>query len=265
MTEPSRIEAEAERQRQLIDSLFALRADAAALATRESGARAMRGLQAYRINGGASAERALAAALPTVRMLLGEEDFEHLAREFWRAAPPLRGDLAEWGADLPAWVAAHEQLRPWPYLADCARLDLAVHQCERAADAALDAASLARLGDTDPSRLVMGLMPGLAVIESRWPVVSIHRTHHDEAHASFDAAKEAIDQARGESAIVSRSGWKGIVTPVDAATAQWTRQLLEGCDLATAIAQAGAAVDFTAWLTQAIQSNWLKEVRVIAD
>jgi hypothetical protein len=265
MTSRPDLIAEGERQRRLIEGLLAPRADAGALPTRETGARALRGLQAYRVNANASAERALAAALPTVQMLVGQQDFERLAQEFWRAAPPVRGDLAEWGADFAAWVAGHDQLQAWPYLADCARLDWAMHVCERAPDDSLDGESLARLGDTDPSRLEARFMRGLAVIESRWPVAAIHRAHHDEANASFDAVKEAIEQERGEAAIVSRRGWRAIVTPVDAVTAQWTRQLLEGCDLATAIAQAGDAFDFTAWLTNAIQLNWVKEIRVNAD
>jgi putative DNA-binding protein len=256
---------EAERQRRLIDGLLAARADESKLPTRETGARALRGLQAYRVNANASAERALGAAFPTVRMLIGQEDFEHLAPEFWRADPPVKGDLAEWGAGFAAWVAAHEQLRDWPYLGDCARLDWALHVCERSQDHVLDGGSLARLGDTDPSRLAVVFAPGVAIIESRWPIGGIHRAHRDEANTSFDAVREAIAQERGEAVIVSRRGWKSVATVVDAATAHWTRQLLEGCDLATAIDHAGESFDFTAWLTNALQSNWVKEIRVTAD
>ena len=117
--------SEAERQRRLMSQLLAARADATGLPTRESGARALRGLQAYRANADASAARALGTAFPTVHALVGDEDFEHLAREFWRAAPPQRGDLGEWGADFAAWLSEHPQLADWPYLGDCARLDWA--------------------------------------------------------------------------------------------------------------------------------------------
>ena len=140
-----------------------------------------------------------------------------------------------------------------------------MHACERAPDHVLDHESIARLADTDPSRLVVMFAPGFAVIESRWPIGGIHRAHHDEANASFDAVRKAIEQERGESAVVSRRGWKAIVTVVDTITAQWTRHLVEGWDLATGIAQAGEGFDFTAWLTNALQSNWVKEIRVLAD
>ncbi|MBL0094465.1 MAG: putative DNA-binding domain-containing protein [Piscinibacter sp.] len=100
-------EAEARRQRQLLAAL-SLRGEPPAL--RERGARAERGLAAYRANASALAERALAAACPTLQAMLGEADFAALARAFWRDHPPQRGDLGEWGASCragsprrPAW------------------------------------------------------------------------------------------------------------------------------------------------------------------
>lgn len=257
-------DVEARRQAALMTGILSRDADASTLATREAGARALRGLQAYRVNAQASAERALGAAFPTVRQLIGEEGFDRFAQLHWCDEPPVRGDLAEWGAALPAWLSAQESLREWPYLGDCAKLDWALHRCERAADANFDTGSAARLGDTDPSRLAVVFMPGLAVIESRWPIATIHRAHHDAA-ASFDEVREAIAREQPESVIVSRRGWKAVHATVDDATAQWTCQLLEGSDLATALSQAGERFDFTAWLTLAITSNWLKEFSVLSD
>jgi hypothetical protein len=259
---------EAERQRCLIESLFAALADASSAGVRETGPRALRGLRAYRANAEASSARALAAAFPTVQMLLGDEDFDHLAHEFWRADPPLRGDLGEWGDALPKWIAGHRGLAAWPYLADCARLDWALHRCERAQDAVLDADSIARLGDTDPSQLVIELAPGLALVESAWPIAAIREAHaaytsRDE-HA-FDAVRDAIAQQRGECAWVSREGFKGVACAVDPVTARWIRSVLRGDDLAHALDDAGAGFDFTAWLTGALQSNWVKGIHVLTD
>ena len=110
-------EAEARRQRQLLAAL-SLRGEPPAL--RERGARAERGLAAYRANASALAERALAAACPTLQAMLGEADFAALARAFWRDHPPQRGDLGEWGGELPGWIAAQAGLAEWPWLADSA-------------------------------------------------------------------------------------------------------------------------------------------------
>jgi hypothetical protein len=255
---------EAQRQRRLLDCLLAAKADATALPTREVGARALRGLQAYRANADASAERALATAFPTVQMLLGDADFRALAREFWHDRPPERGDLGEWGDALPDWISSHAQLAAWPYLADAARLDGALHRCERAADDTPDHASLTRLADTDPSALVIDWMPGVALVESQWPIGLIHRAHHEDG-SLFDALPEAIEARRGEAVIVSRRGWKAVPSTVDEATAAWTRALLAGQDLGSALAGAHEGFDFSAWLATALQSNWLKGIRRLGD
>ena len=105
--------AEAQRQRQLVALLLAERADTATLATRESASRALRGLQAYRANADASAARALGTAFPTVQALVGDEDFAHLAHEFWRFDPPTRGDLGDWG-DAFALAPRSGSRSTWP-------------------------------------------------------------------------------------------------------------------------------------------------------
>lgn len=257
-------EREAQRQRALLSAF----AGAPIAGLREHGARAARGLEAYRANAEAIAERALAAAFPTVQAMLGAEDFGQLAREFWRAQPPSRGDLGEWGDRLAAWLQTHAQLAAWPYLPDCARLDCALHRCERAADASLDAASLALLESTDPAALRLELMPGVALIRSAWPVASIHAAHQVdgvEAEHAFADVRAAIAAARAEDALVAREGWRAVVHRLGDADARWTQSVLDGRDLARALDDAGAAFDFAAWLQTALRHAWLKGVSVRAD
>jgi hypothetical protein len=256
---------EAERQQRLMAQLLAPRADSAPLAIRESGARALRGLQAYRANADASAARALGSAFPTVRTMVGDEDFEQLAREFWRAAPPERGDLGEWGAGFAAWLAEHPQLGDWPYLGDSARLDWAMHGCERALDNTFDAESLARLGDTDPEHLFLELAPHVSLVMASWPIGMILAAHRSGDDAAFEAVRAAIAAQQGEAVLVARQGWRAEAVAIDAGTAAWTQQLLSGASLASAMASCGEGFDFAAWLTQAIQSGWVKGIRVTRD
>lgn len=252
---------DAERQQAL---LAALAGGAAPLGVlRESGERAARGLAAYRANAEAIAERALASAFATVQAMVGDDDFRHLAREFWQAHPPERGDLGEWGDAFAAWLAAHRGLTAWPWLADSARLDLALHRNQRAADAALDAASLGLLESTDPSQLRLLLVPGTVVLCSVWPIAAIHHAHQlagDAAERAFADVRAAIAAQRGEQVLVVRKGWRAVVHPLDALTASWTRDLLDGVDLAAALTRAGEGFDFTAWLTTALREAWLTAV-----
>lgn len=237
----------------------------ALLAAPKAAADAPPGLHAYRTNAHASARRALGAACPTVLALLGEDDFTHLAREFWHADPPQRGDLAEWGEALPHWIALHPGLAEWPYLADCARLDLALHRCERAANAELDAGSLARLSDTEPARLRLCLRPGVAVLASAWPVASIHAAHAAGDQGLFELARERVLEAIGESVVVSRAGWRGVVHRAEPSALAFMRALLDEADLAQALDLAGVEFDFAAWLAEALRCHWMKGIERVAD
>ncbi len=190
--------------------------------------------------------------------MLGDEDFAQLAREAWRDCPPRRGDIGEWGDELPAWIAAHEGLSEWPWLADCARLDLALHRSERAADAAFDAASLAALQDGDPARLRFVPMPGAQVVDAGWPVATIYAAH--QGNSDFAAVREALAARRAETVLVSRQGWRAVVHRLDEPSAAWWRALAEGASLAQALARAGDAFDLAAWLASALRQGWLKGV-----
>jgi hypothetical protein len=264
VADPART-AEAERQRTLVGAILAPRSDAAALALHETGERAERGLAAYRANAEALAERALGAAFGSIRAMLGDEDFAHLAAEFWRARPPRRGDVGEWGAEFAGWLEAHPAMARWPYLADCARLDFAMHTNERAADALVDADSLGLLADTDPQHLRLVLMPGTALVGSRWPIVTIQRAHRSGADADFAQARDAIDRECAQHALVWRDGWRAAVNELDDTEAAWIASLLAGSNLASALDRAGAGFDFAGWLARALQQRWLKGVERIDD
>jgi hypothetical protein len=252
--------AEAERQRALVGAILAPRADAALLALNETGVRAEQGLAAYRANAEALAERALGAAFGRVRAMLGDDDFAQLAAEFWRAHPPQRGDVGEWGGGFAGWLQAHPALAQWPYLGDCARLDFALHCNERAADADFDADSLALLADVDPQRLRLVPMPGTALVSSRWPIVTIHRAHQSGADADFALARDAIERESAQHALVWRDGWRAAVTELTEPESAWMAALLAGADLAAALDRAGPGFDFAAWLARAIQRRWLEGV-----
>ena len=255
---------EALRQQALLAAVAGADGVGTAAALAETGVRASNGIAAYGVNADTVAERALASTFPTVRALIGADDFGRAARRFRRAHPPERGDLGEFGAGFAAWLHDVVALAEWPYLGDCAALDLAVHRCERAADAVFDAASLARLQDSEPSRLQLRLMPGTAVLASAWPVVAIHAAHR-AADPDFSPVRAALAERTGESVLVVREGWRGAIHAIDEPTFEWTRSLLEGADLARALDRAGPAFDFATWLAAALRGSWLQGVECFRD
>ena len=165
---------EAQRQQRLLYTLWQQAPEVALSAwLGDAPERQARGLRAYRANAQATAARALAAAFPTVAALLGDETFNAVAARHWQLHPPERGDLAQFGTAFTSALADDPQLSDLPYLADVARLDWAVHHCAMAADAPGTVAGLALLADTDPAELRLMLWPGLGLLSSAWPVVSI--------------------------------------------------------------------------------------------
>ena len=259
-------DAQARRQQALLDAVLAptlpvalSTASSAALA--ERGTHAVEGLEAYRRNTAAVAARALGAAFPTVQAMIGAGDFARLAFEHWQAEPPQRGDLGEWGEGFPEMLEHDVRVAAYPYLADSARLDAAVHRCERAADATLDGASLGLLESGDPAQLRLELMPGTALVRSCWPIVTIHRAHH-AAEPTLDMARTAIVERRAECALVVRAGWRASVQSVDQASADWIGQLLDERPIGPALEAAAEGFDFAGWLARALEGGWLHRVAV---
>jgi hypothetical protein len=212
-----------------------------------------------------TAARALAAAYPTVQQLVGDESFAQLARAVWQRFPPQRGDLAQFGAALPAWIELDPQLASEPYLADVARVDWAVHTIEQAADIEQPPAGLERLGDTDPSRLRVKLRSGLALVASRWPVATIWHAHRRDDEDRFDAVRAAFAAQAQETALIARHGWRADVEALDAPTAAFITALQRGDDLARALEEVGDALAFDRWLQRALTNQWLQAVEPVAD
>lgn len=218
-----------------------------------------RAWQAYSANAHANSERALTATFPTVRQLMGEESFGSMARAYWHAHPPSRGDLTWLGEALPSFIESSEQLHSEPYMADVARLDWAVNQCELAADAEPHLNTLALLGECDPALLRLHLPPGTRLISSCHPIVSIWLAHHQPSDQDdpFADARLALANRKGESALVWRQGWKAQVSEVSSADSIFVSALLAGASLGAALDAAGAGWDFQAWLMTAVSAGMI--------
>ncbi len=257
-------EREASRQQQLLRTLW--RCDAQPSLEpwlQESDARALQGIAAYRGNAAALAERALAAAFPTVQQLLGDEAFAQLAQALWQHAPPQRSDLACWGEPLPEWIGRDTQLVEEPYLADVARVDWAAHTIEQAPDVEPVPTGLALLGEHDPAQLRLRLRPGLILIASRWPVATIWHAHQRSDTDRFAPVREALAAGIAEHVLIARSGWRASVEVLADDDAAFTAALLRAVTLGRALDEAGGAFSFERWLQRALAHSWLQAVERI--
>ena len=252
----------AQQQQALLDTLFAWpRPDATQLIATHAHQSCARGLKVYQANGHVLAERALQAAYPVVAQLLGSESFADLARALWHAHAPQRGDVACWGAELPAFLAASVDLKEEPYLPDVAHTEWALHRCATAPDPLPALDTLVLLTITDPAALLLQVASASAVIRSAWPVVSMLGAHRDQS-STFTEVGALLRQGVAESAVVWRSGLKPCLRQALTGEAALLCALLAGQSLGVAL-DAAPDLDFSTWLPQAVQTGLVLGARVI--
>ena len=217
-----------------------------------------RGLQVYQANRAVLAERTLASTYPVIAQLIGQTSFEPLARHFWQQHPPQRGDMGQWGEQLPEFLATLPQLTDEPFLADVARIEWALHRAASTPDAMLDASSFALMSGADDAPPVsLVLSPGVCTLASPYPVVSIINAHLS-GQPTLDEAAAKLQAGVGEHALVWRQGFKPKVRALSAAEHQLILALQNSLALGAALDQAtsiDAAFDFNAWLAPAVQTG----------
>ena len=221
-----------------------------------------RGLQAYRSNGHALAQRVLAAAYPVVAALMGAKNFDGLSRHFWQSSPPARGDMAQWGEAFAAFIESLDDLaREEPYLPDLARVEWALHLAAAAADGAPDLSSLGLLQTIDAAALTLVLCPGARALPSSFPVVSIVLAHMDGT-PSLQQAGERLRKRIAETALIWRQGLKPALRQAQVGEAPFVGALQQGGSLDSALS-AAPGFDFAAWLPPAVRTGLLLGARTL--
>ena len=85
-------------------------------------------IQLYRNNFIISCSEALQASYPVVFKLVGEDFFNQAARLWVLAHPPQSGNIIDYGAEFPAWLAQWPPAASLPYLADVAKFEWLIEQ-----------------------------------------------------------------------------------------------------------------------------------------
>jgi hypothetical protein len=188
----------------------------------------------YRANMVAAADKALSAAYPVIRQVVGDEFFHGLAREYQRGTPSTSGDLTEFGASFAGFLADFEHVKSLPYLGDLARLEWAVHRAYGAADAPdWNAAALGTVEPDQQGAIRFQWTPGLAVVASRFPIVRIWTIHQPGYSGEFSVAWDLADTA-----LVARDGFVVTVAECGAGDASFIVGSLAGAPLGDAAAAA---------------------------
>jgi len=234
----------------------------AILSQQENNSFEKRGLEIYQQNLLVSAERALQITYPIVLQLIGEELFKYATKILLQQSPPAQGDWALWGDEFPALLRAMRQLADYPYVADCAKLDLVRHKLERAKDSETDMASLQLLAELEPDDIKIVLSVNLKLCSSDFPIVDIYQGHVEPQQNEstwLQQAKTKLENRQGQKILLYRPQFKAQVRALKGDEYYFLSLLEEGIALGQTldlmISEGHPDFSFEQWLPMAIQQN----------
>lgn len=211
-----------------------------------------RRFQVYRNNVAASLSRALEAAFPVLRQLVGAEFFAALALAFQQKHPPRQRQLMLYGAEMPAFLADFAPVAHLGYLPDIARLEQAIRESYHSADShPLPAERLATLTEAELLSARISLQPAMRLLASDWPVLSIWLAHSGNGPAPV---------MRPEEVAILRPVFDPVPCLLPKGGATFLRRLQQGQSLGAALEEVPEGFDLSAMLSILLQHNALTEI-----
>lgn len=190
-----------------------------------TGAPAGKRYDVYRNNVAVSLSEALETAFPVIRKLVGDEFFRAMAGVYLRQHPPTSPLMMYYGAEMPAFLTAFPPVAHLPYLADVARIELALRHAYHAADAdPMTGEALAATEEADLPGLRFAKSPAATVLKSDYPAASIWVAN----------TKGGPPGQSAEAALVTRPGFDPVVDVLSPDQAAIAEALLTGKTLAHA-------------------------------
>lgn len=177
------------------------------------------------------------AIYPVVERLVGEEFFAYAADSFARSFPSRSGNLDDYGAEFPDFLAGFAPAASLPYLPDVARLELAIDRLTVAADPSPLARTVDAIGVDD--RFV--LSPACRLLASDFPVLRIWQVNQPDRDGN-----DIVDLEQGPAHLLAyRNGFTVEIVEIGPAEFILLSHLEAGASVGEAIAGALAqAPDF---------------------
>ena len=170
-------------------------------------------LQLYHNNIVIGLRGALAGVYPVINKLVGDDYFNHVAREYSFLHPSHSGNLHAFGGFLPEFLTDFSGVENLVYLPDVARLEWAYHQVFHAQeDAVLNIQKLSSLDEESNNRLRFQVSNSCWIFSSNYPVLKIWQMNHD----GNESDEIDLDEG-GVQCVVRRLGSDVIFEPLNKA------------------------------------------------
>jgi len=198
------------------------------------GEQATKRFDVYRNNVAVSLTDALETAFPVVKKLVGDRFFQAMAGVYLRAHPPKSPVMMFYGEDMPAFLEGFEPAKSVPYLADMARLELALRHSYHAQDAnPIDPDALTQLAPDSLPHVTFTFAPSMYLITSGYPLHGIWYANT----AGGDIPKVA------QPTLVTRPEFDPITDPLSPEQAAVLSALMRGDTLGFAVQPGGVGFD----------------------
>lgn len=198
---------------------------------------------------------ALRAAYPVVCRLVGDDFFEGVAVRYLRDVASASGNLQDYGAAFPAFLADLPEAAGVAYLADVAQLEWARQEAYLAADAIpIDRAAFTAVEETDYARLTLNLHPSVRLVRSPYPVFDIWLFCQEDASDDLQLAES------GQNVLIRRADAQLAMQALEPGSAAFVAALLANQTLNRAL-EAASEADATFDLAACLQG--LFEMHVV--
>lgn len=221
------------------------------------------GLRIYQNNLLMTAARSLSLSYPVLEKLLSAQTMVAVAREFLKVSRPDAGDWAEWGEQLPDWLATTALAEESPFLPDVARLEWLMHHASRSAPADFHSSSLSMLSGESLEQARIALAPSVGVLASSYPVDAIWQAHQPQEGA-FELDTVALEEALGQGAparylLVYQHNQVAHMKSLSRQEHAWFADLNQGYTVAELIAR-HPEFELITWLPRAIQGDLVEDL-----
>ena len=188
-------------------------------------------------------------SFPTLRKLIGEQNFRVMAGAYARAHPPSSPLMMHYGQSMPTFLEGFEPLQAYPYMPDIARLELALRRSYHAADAAAIAPeALGQMAPDDLMAATVSFAPSVQLLRSPWPIHGIW---------AMNMAGGPKPEARAEDVLITRAEFDPEPHALPMGGGDFIETLAKGQTFGAALNAAGDGFDLSTTLGLLLQGNAL--------